>query len=264
MATKSWVMIMGLAGVMVIGCASVPLPGAELNHFQASMATAAQIGVFKVRADSYHRGALGMPPAEEHLLLALDQFDLAKTMASEGNPRSRFLLARAQSDVDIALCLTREAAVRSQMLGLNPFLLQFPWRSTPCEETTLRTNILNAAVPKVVSPVVAGPTSLPAASTPGMLMEARASFVASSTSPAAGMARSHLDDARAALEKANQAFAARGDSPACQDYAYIAENKVQLADIVARIELEQEMLGDMNRPVPPQHFQPNEPVALAR
>jgi hypothetical protein len=263
MATKSWVLSMGLAGVMVIGCASMPLPGPELNHFEASMATAMHNGAFKLRADKYHRGALGMPQAEEHLLLALDQFELAKTMASKGSLRSRFLLARAQSDVDLALCLTREAAVRSQALGLNPFVLQFPSQSSPCEETGLRPNIL-AAAPKVVRPAAAGPTKSPAALVPGLLMEARSSFVASSTNPAAGLAVSHLDDARAALEKANQEFAARGNSDACQDYAYIAENKVELADIVARIESEKQMLGDVNRPVPPRHFQTNEPVALAQ
>ncbi len=263
MATKSWVLLMGLTGVMAIGCASVPLPGAEVNHFEASMAAATHLGVFKLRADNYHRGALGMPQAEEHLLLALDQFELAKTMASRGNPRSRFLLARAQSDADLALCLTRENAVRSRALGLNPFVLQFPSLSSPCEETQLGANILRASAPKVLLPGAAGPTKSHAASMPGMLMEARNAFVASSTSPAASRATSHLDDARAALEKADQEFAAKGGSAVCQDYAYIAENKVQLADIVARIELEEEMLGDVNRPAPPQHFQPNEPVAFA-
>ncbi len=263
MATKSCVLIMGLTGVMAIGCASMPLPGAEVSQFETSVATAMHIGVFKVRPDSYHRGAFGMPQAEEHLLLALDQFDLAKTMASKGNPRSRFLLARAQSDVDLALCLTDEVAVRLQALGLNTFRLQSPLATTLCEETGLRTYIRKPS-PKPVPPVVAGPTSSPATPVPGMLMEARSSFVASTTSPAAGLATSHLEEAGAALEKANREFAGSGYSAACQDYSYIAENKVQLADIVARIELEQEMLGDVNRPVPPQHFQTNEPVAFAR
>jgi hypothetical protein len=145
MATKSWVLLMGLTGVMTIGCASVVLPGAEVNHFEASMAAATHMGVFKLRADGYQRGAFGMPQAEEHLLLALDQFDLAQTMASKGNPRSRFLLARAQSDADLALCLTREAAVRSRALGLNPYPLQFPSLSSSCEETKLRANILKAS-----------------------------------------------------------------------------------------------------------------------
>ncbi|HTB59403.1 MAG TPA: DUF4398 domain-containing protein [Polyangia bacterium] len=264
MATRSWFLIMGVAGVMAIGCASVPLPDAEVNHFEASMAATTHSGVFKLRPDNHHRGALGMPQAEEHLLLALDQFELAKTMASKGNPRSRFLLARAQSDLDLALCLTHEAAVRSRALGLNPFLLQFSSQSSLCEETTPRVNILNVSAPKMARPVAAGPAKSPAAPVPGLLAEARSSFVASSTNPAAGLATGHLDDARAALEKANQEFVAKGNSPACQDYAYIAENKVELADLVARIELEEQMLGDVNRPTPPQHFQTNEPVAFAR
>jgi hypothetical protein len=39
------------------------------------------------------------------------------------------------------------------------------------------------------------------------------------------------------LERANHEFALHGNSDLCRDYSYIAENKFELADAVARAEL---------------------------
>jgi hypothetical protein len=136
MATNRWVMTVGLSFFGASGCASMslpatevshyqasldtaPLPAAEVSHYQASLDTAKQVGAFQLQADKDHRGALGMHPAKEHLVLANDEFEVAKTMAASGDARSLRLLARAQSDVDLALGLAREAAHRSQTTSMN-------------------------------------------------------------------------------------------------------------------------------------------------
>ena len=118
MATN-WIMTVGLSFSGALGCASMPLPYTEVSHYEASIDTAKRIGAFELTADKDHRGALGMSPAKEHLVLADDQFELAKIMAASGDPRSRLFLARAQSDVDLALGLAREAAVRPHRSAMN-------------------------------------------------------------------------------------------------------------------------------------------------
>lgn len=131
MATNRWMTIVALSFFGALGCASMrlpfpagthyqasldapPLPSAEVSHYQASLDTAKQVGLFQLQADKDHRGALGMHPAKEHLVLANDQFEVAKIMAASGDARSLRLLARAQSDVDLAVGLAREAAVHPQ------------------------------------------------------------------------------------------------------------------------------------------------------
>jgi hypothetical protein len=136
MATNRCVMLVGLSFFGALGCASMPLTSTDVSHYQASidpaslpytdlsryqasLDTAKQVGAFKLEADKDHRGALGMSPAKEHLELANDQFQVAKTMAASGDPRSLRLLARAQSDVDLAVGLAREAAARPQATSMN-------------------------------------------------------------------------------------------------------------------------------------------------
>jgi hypothetical protein len=119
MTRSLWLMSFGLVVLGTIGCASMPLPLIEVSHYEASVDTARKIGAFKLPADQDHRGALGMSQCKEHLLLADDQFEVAKTMAASGDMRSILLLERAQSDVDLALGLAREAAIRSRASGLN-------------------------------------------------------------------------------------------------------------------------------------------------
>jgi hypothetical protein len=136
MATNRWMTIVGLSFFGALGCASTPLSSTEVSHyqasldapslpntevsrFQASLDAAKQIGAFKLLADKDHRGALGMHPAKEHLVLANDEFEVAKTMAASGDPRSLRLLARAQSDVDLAVGLAREAAARPESTSMN-------------------------------------------------------------------------------------------------------------------------------------------------
>jgi hypothetical protein len=59
-------------------------------------------------------GAFGMAPAKEHLILAIDEAEVAKTMAADGDVRGQLLLARAQSDVELALELAHETVLRRQ------------------------------------------------------------------------------------------------------------------------------------------------------
>ena len=95
-----------------VGCASVPLPQDQVAHYEASVQLAKDTGVFKLQADEGHRGALGMSQPKEHMLLAESEMAVAEDMAASGDTRSALLLARAQSDVDLALGLARETKLR--------------------------------------------------------------------------------------------------------------------------------------------------------
>lgn len=116
----------------------------------------------------------------------------------------------------------------------------------------MKTNIARASVLRLMVPLVlAGVTGCYAtAPVPGTLMQARLSFVTSRNGLAAALAPSYLDDATSMLEKANQEFALHGASAVCKDYAYIAENKFELADAVARAELYQQTLRGGDGPSP--------------
>jgi hypothetical protein len=125
MATNNWMMTVGLSFGGALGCASMPLPYTEVSHYEASIEIAKRVGAFQLQADKDHRGALGMSPAKEHLVLADDQFELAKIMAVSGDPRALLFLERAQSDVDLALGLAREAVARPHTSAMN----EGPWPS---------------------------------------------------------------------------------------------------------------------------------------
>jgi hypothetical protein len=96
------------------GCASLPLPQDQVEHYEASVARARQMGAFRLQADQGHRGALGMSQSKEHLLLADDEMAVARDMAEHGDTRSVLLLGRAQSDVDLAIALACEQATRQR------------------------------------------------------------------------------------------------------------------------------------------------------
>jgi hypothetical protein len=103
--------VVGVASVL--GCASIQLPANEVASFDASVLTAKQVGVEHVPVDRGHRGGLGMSPAKEHLVLAKDQAEVAKELAAVGDGRAVFFLARAQSDVDLAVALALEASAHA-------------------------------------------------------------------------------------------------------------------------------------------------------
>ena len=92
--------------------------------------------------------------------------------------------------------------------------------------------------------VLAGSMSACATTLPGTLVEARISYLASSSGPAATMAPGELLDAKQMLDRANDEFQFHGDTGICRDYSYIAENKLELADAVARTEADRQTTGD--------------------
>ena len=91
---------------------------------------------------------------------------------------------------------------------------------------------------------VAGSMGACAATLPGTLVEARYSYLASSSGLAATMAPAELLDAKQMLDRANDEFQLHGDTGMCRDYSYIAENKLELADAAARTEVDRQAMGD--------------------
>lgn len=110
MLTK--VLLMAAVALGTIGCASVPLPQDQVAHYETTIEQARAIGAFKLQARAGHRGPLGMSQSKAHLLLADDELAVARDMAAHGDTRSALLLARAQSDVDLAIALACEEARR--------------------------------------------------------------------------------------------------------------------------------------------------------
>ncbi len=81
---------------------------------------------------------------------------------------------------------------------------------------------------------------------PAPLVAAHVSYTGVEHGPVGQLAPRYLEDARRALDKADGEFTAHGDTDACRDYAYIAENKLELAGSVARTQL---MSGGEDQPV---------------
>jgi hypothetical protein len=73
---------------------------------------------------------------------------------------------------------------------------------------------------------------------PAPLAEARDTFAALSNGPAGDLSAAALSDAKQMLEKSNQELAAHGDTNVCRDYAYIAQNKLELASVMAETEVD--------------------------
>jgi len=90
-----------LAVLGLVGCTAVQIPADRLEHSQASIRGAEEVG------------ANGVPAARLHLQLAKDQTDTAKKMAAAGDKRSLLVLARAESDAELAIGLAREVAVHT-------------------------------------------------------------------------------------------------------------------------------------------------------
>jgi outer membrane protein OmpA-like peptidoglycan-associated protein len=68
------------------------------------------------------------------------------------------------------------------------------------------------------------------------LIEARNAYTASNNGLAGKLAPTELYDAWTVLSKANKEFDEHGDTTMCRDYTYIAQRKLQLADVKARTE----------------------------
>lgn len=83
-----------------------------------------------------------------------------------------------------------------------------------------------------------------ATTAPPELVQARTSFTASNSGLAAKLAPTELHDAWTVLAKANKEFDEHGDTTMCRDYSYIAQNKLELADVKARTELDREKIAE--------------------
>lgn len=79
---------------------------------------------------------------------------------------------------------------------------------------------------------------------PPQLVDARNAYAASNNGLAAKLTPTELHDAWLVLTKANQEFDEHGATDQCRDYAYIAQNKVQLADAKARTELDRQKIAE--------------------
>ena len=79
---------------------------------------------------------------------------------------------------------------------------------------------------------------------PTELVEARTAYTASNNGLAATLTPTELHDAWIVLDKANKEFYEHGDTTECRDYAYIAQNKLQLADVKARTEQDRQKIAE--------------------
>jgi hypothetical protein len=89
--------------VLVFGCASTPMPADRLASAEAGIRGAQEVG-----ADS-------VPQASLHLKMARDQVAQAKGLSESGdNERATLVLARAETDAELALALARESVARGE------------------------------------------------------------------------------------------------------------------------------------------------------
>jgi len=108
-----------LAVLGLAGCASAPIPPYQLDQAQASIRGAEEVG------------ALGVPAAALHLQLAKDETEEAQKMATKGDQRSVLVMARAQSDAELALVLAREVKVHSDAVKAGEELKAVRARGNP-------------------------------------------------------------------------------------------------------------------------------------
>ena len=113
------IILMSLSVLGLMACATMQLPAGRLESLEASIRSAEEVG------------ALGVPAAKLHLQLAKDQSDTAKKMAVSGDQRSLLVLARAESDAELALALAREADVHKDSLAAGEDLEAVRARGNP-------------------------------------------------------------------------------------------------------------------------------------
>jgi hypothetical protein len=112
-------LMMSVAVVGLLGCTTVQIPADRLERSEASIRGAEEVG------------ASGVPLARLHLQLAKDQTVTAKKMAANGEQRALLVLARAESDAELAIWLAREASVHEDALRASEDLKAVRDRSTP-------------------------------------------------------------------------------------------------------------------------------------
>jgi outer membrane protein OmpA-like peptidoglycan-associated protein len=80
--------------------------------------------------------------------------------------------------------------------------------------------------------------------TPAELIQARDSYAASEQGLAAKLTPTELYDAKKVLDKANAEFEKNGDTLVLRDLTYVAQRKVQLADVKARTAHDRQTIAD--------------------
>jgi hypothetical protein len=95
-------LILSLAVIGMTSCATVQIPPDRLESSESSIRSAEEMG------------AASVPAARLHVQLAKDQTATAKKMAADGDERAVLVLARAESDAELALGLAREVAVHAE------------------------------------------------------------------------------------------------------------------------------------------------------
>jgi hypothetical protein len=109
-----------LAALSVLGgCASVTIPPDRLQSDQSTIRAAEELG------------AENVPEAKLHLQLAKDETASAQKLAADGNDRALLMLARADSDADLALSMARETAMKSQAAAAEADFQAVQARGTP-------------------------------------------------------------------------------------------------------------------------------------
>jgi hypothetical protein len=103
----------------LLGCTTVQIPADRLERSEASIRGAEEVG------------ASGVPAARLHLQLAKDQTATAKQMAAQGDERALLVLARAESDAELAIGLAREVTVHNDALKATEDLKAVRERGTP-------------------------------------------------------------------------------------------------------------------------------------
>lgn len=86
-----------------------------------------------------------------------------------------------------------------------------------------------------------------ATTAPPELVQARTAFTASNNGLSAKLTPTELHDAWIVLDKANKEFDQHGDTTECRDYAYIANNKLALADVKARTEQDRQKIAEAGK-----------------
>jgi len=79
---------------------------------------------------------------------------------------------------------------------------------------------------------------------PPQLVTARNAYTASNNGLAGKLTPAELHDAWIVLDKANKEFDQHGDTTTCRDLTYIAQNKLALADVKARTELDRQRIAE--------------------
>jgi hypothetical protein len=87
-----------------LACGSAPAPTQRVVDAKAAVRGAVEVGAERT------------PQAALHLKMARDQIEKAEALIEDGdNAEAAYILARAQADAELALALTRESQLRSEV-----------------------------------------------------------------------------------------------------------------------------------------------------